>query len=58
MSYVDSDGDLILETTQELTQFMVDTPCNECRADAQEMLDHLSGVQMVKLVFATGCEHG
>lgn len=57
--YVDHEGDMILETTDELREFMVGTDCNDCRHDAQEMYDILTvpGKKPMTIVFSITCEH-
>ena len=58
MSYVDKDGDLILETKAEVQEFARDTPCLLCSEEALEILNQLGDKHMIKMVFSATCEHG
>lgn len=55
--YVDRDGDTILETIEELTEWH--PSCPQCESEKQEMLSVLTmpGVRPTKLVFTTTCAH-
>jgi hypothetical protein len=57
MSYIDRDGDTILETVAEVRAFARETPCVHCRSEARELLYVVGGADTVKLVFTTSCEH-
>lgn len=59
MSYTDDDGDVILETVDELRLFAGSTPCQECRAEARLILAMLATppVRTVAIVFSTTCDH-
>lgn len=56
--HIDSDGETILDTTEELRRFTNKVGCPLCRSDALNMLDFLSDKRAVKLTFTTTCEHG
>jgi hypothetical protein len=62
MTRIDSDGEMILETLDELRFFAGATSCSKCRAEALLMLATLSAgssgsVFPISLVFATTCDH-
>lgn len=58
MSYVDGDGETILETPEELERFKETTTCEFCRRDADEFLRIYRRHAVKQLVFSTTCEHG
>jgi hypothetical protein len=58
VTYTDHDGDVILETIDELRLFAGSTPCESCRAEALLMLAvFAAGGSPVAIVFSTTCEH-
>lgn len=59
MSHIDDDGDVILETLDELRFFAGSTPCDRCRAEARLMLAVLTAppVATIAVNFSATCEH-
>jgi hypothetical protein len=56
MAYTTDDGVVILETTEEVVQFVVSTPCDECAKEARELLLVLNG-RPLRNGLSTECEH-
>jgi hypothetical protein len=55
--YVDDDGDTILETKEELREFMYNTPCAYCAQECRDLLSVMEGKAVAKLKVSTTCEH-
>lgn len=56
MAYISTDGVVILETMEEVIQFVVSTPCDECADDARQLLLALNG-RPLRTGLSTECEH-
>lgn len=59
MSYIDQDGDTILETGSEIREFIESCTCSQCVMDAVEMLELIDNPRVTthRIVFMTRCEH-
>jgi len=55
--HVDSDGETILETPEEIRAFRQVTDCNTCRAEADEILAITNNLPIKKISFTTKCTH-
>jgi hypothetical protein len=56
MAYISTDGVVILEYPEEVIQFVVSSPCDECANDARQLLLALNGRPM-RCGLSTECEH-
>lgn len=64
MTYVDQDGDTILENLQELKEWLPKCECRVCESDALEMLTFFNQNPEAKIIigthgfmFSTTCHH-
>jgi hypothetical protein len=57
MTYVDQDGETILETEEELREFARTSDCHRCRLEARFMLATFASMKPFVVVFSTTCEH-
>jgi hypothetical protein len=51
-------GATILETEEELYQFLNMTECKECEKEVLEIMTVTHGLPVVSIKFDTTCEHG
>jgi len=59
MSYIDKDGEKILTSRVEISDFITLSECLQCFEDGLEMLmlTDFPSVTTLRIVFSTKCEH-